>query len=298
MLIAGRTMLRQGVNEFIHSGRIGQRIEDRDMSWPFENGHGAPSAGALSPAAVSAATDAAPASDGRVIASAQANILLLIPAELTLLTRHILETAGHLTLAAKDPEKARELLEQKHIDLVLIDLAIAVGHRWVDALFREMVTARWTSKVLLLLRPDCRLPQEVLLLRKRGLMEVLQHPLSPAQLLASVQVLLRRAEIEDSSNITSSDVQIDFRSYRIHRNGRRIDVGPIEFRLLHHLISKSPMVLSRQELIEAAWPRRVHVESRTVDVHIGRLRRELNKSGEPNLIRTVRSIGYSFDSTS
>ena len=268
------------------------------MSWPFENGHGAPSAGALSPAAVSAATDAAPASDGRVIASAQANILLLIPAELTLLTRHILETAGHLTLAAKDPEKARELLEQKHIDLVLIDLAIAVGHRWVDALFREMVTARWTSKVLLLLRPDCRLPQEVLLLRKRGLMEVLQHPLSPAQLLASVQVLLRRAEIEDSSNITSSDVQIDFRSYRIHRNGRRIDVGPIEFRLLHHLISKSPMVLSRQELIEAAWPRRVHVESRTVDVHIGRLRRELNKSGEPNLIRTVRSIGYSFDSTS
>jgi two-component system, OmpR family, phosphate regulon response regulator PhoB len=58
------------------------------------------------------------------------------------------------------------------------------------------------------------------------------------------------------------------------------------------------MVQSRQELIEAAWPRRVHVEPRTVDVHIGRLRRQLNKGGEANLIRTVRSIGYSLDPSS
>jgi len=90
-------------------------------------------------------------------------------------------------------------------------------------------------------------------------------------------------------------VKIDLNTYRVYRNGQRVDLGPIEFRLLCHLLSRSPKVLTRQDLIAVAWPKNVLVEPRTIDAHVGRLRRALARRGETNLIRTVRSAGYAFD---
>jgi two-component system, OmpR family, phosphate regulon response regulator PhoB len=246
-----------------------------------------------------ARTQAPPAWHGQIVAWSRPSVLLVMRDELMLLTRHILETEGYLTLLAAEADEARALIEQRHIDLVLFDMAAAGIHDGLESLVHDLIGTMAAPKLVLLSSAHGRALRNALLLRKRRSVEVLQQPLSPTQLLACVQALLRRTEADDRrSSLTFGDVNIDLQTYRIHRNRRRINVGPIEFRLLYHLLSNSPKVLSRQELIEAAWPRRVHVEPRTVDVHIGRLRRQLNKWGEPNLIRTVRSAGYSFDSSS
>jgi two-component system phosphate regulon response regulator PhoB len=127
----------------------------------------------------------------------------------------------------------------------------------------------------------------------------LQRPLSANQLIERVRRLLRKPKVEDhGETLNLADVRIDLNTYRVYRNGRRVELGPIEFRLLCHLMTRSPAVLSRQNLIAAAWPRNVLVEPRTVDAHVGRLRRALTRRGETDIIRTVRSAGYSFDSNS
>jgi two-component system phosphate regulon response regulator PhoB len=277
-----------------------RRSESRDSLRPFKPAQGP--RGAFVPAGTRADrpadTEAPPAWHSRIVASPRPSVLLVMRDELMLLTRHILETEGYLTLLAAEADDARALIEQRHIDLVLFDMAAGI-HDGLESLVHDLVGTMAAPKLVLLSSAHGRVLRSALLLRKPRSVEVLQHPLSPTQLIACVQALLRRTESDDrGSSLTFGDVDIDLQTYRIHRNRRRINVGPIEFRLLYHLLSNSPKVLSRQELIEAAWPRRVHVEPRTVDVHIGRLRRELNKRGEPNLIRTVRSAGYSFDSSS
>ena len=83
----------------------------------------------------------------------------------------------------------------------------------------------------------------------------------------------------------------------MRRGGRDVHLGPTEFRLLDHLIQYPGRVFSREQLLDAVWGSDVYVEVRTVDVHIGRLRKALNKKGENDPIRTVRSAGYAFDET-
>jgi two-component system phosphate regulon response regulator PhoB len=83
-------------------------------------------------------------------------------------------------------------------------------------------------------------------------------------------------------------------TYRVYRNGKEVHLCPIEFRLLRHMLARPGKVFSRNELIRAAWPRNIFVEARTVDVHIGRLRRTLKAAAKTDMIRTVRSAGYAL----
>jgi len=94
------------------------------------------------------------------------------------------------------------------------------------------------------------------------------------------------------------DIEMDRAAHRVRRSGTEVHLGPTEYRLLDHLIQHPGRVFSREQLLDAVWGSDVYVEARTVDVHVGRLRKALNIEGAPDPIRTVRSAGYSLDAAS
>jgi two-component system phosphate regulon response regulator PhoB len=99
----------------------------------------------------------------------------------------------------------------------------------------------------------------------------------------------------EKGQISFHDIDMDLASHRVTRNGRRVHLGPTEFRLLEFFIQHPRRVFSREELLDAVWGPDIHVEPRTVDVHIRRLRRAINGTGELDLVRTVRTAGYALD---
>ncbi len=88
---------------------------------------------------------------------------------------------------------------------------------------------------------------------------------------------------------------MDLAAHRVHRNGREVELGTTEYRLLRHFMEHPGRVFSREQLLDAVWGRDVYVELRTVDVHIRRLRKALTEGGETDVIRTVRSAGYALE---
>jgi len=106
---------------------------------------------------------------------------------------------------------------------------------------------------------------------------------------------VRPSLVEDV--LTLGDITMDRNSHRVRRAGREIHLGPTEYRLLDQLMQHPGRVFSREQLLDTVWGSDVYVEARTVDVHVGRLRKALNLDGERDPIRTVRSAGYSFDET-
>jgi two-component system phosphate regulon response regulator PhoB len=121
-------------------------------------------------------------------------------------------------------------------------------------------------------------------------------PFSPVELVARVTAVLRRVR-PALAGITLSfhDVELDIATHKVRRAGRAVALGPTEFKLLRHFLEHPGHVFSRERLLDAVWGRDSEVEARTVDVHIRRLRKAINVGGSQDLIRTVRSAGYSLD---
>jgi two-component system phosphate regulon response regulator PhoB len=116
------------------------------------------------------------------------------------------------------------------------------------------------------------------------------------ELLARIRAVMRRirpALAEDV--VTFGDVSIDRSAHRVKRGDKDIHLGPTEYRLLDHFMQHPGRVFSREQLLDAVWGSGVYVDARTVDVHIGRLRKALNEKGQTDPIRTVRSAGYALD---
>ncbi len=129
-----------------------------------------------------------------------------------------------------------------------------------------------------------------------GADDYLTKPFSTNELIARVHAVLRRIRpglAEDK--VTFKNIEVDRVSHRVMRDDKEIHLGPTEFRLLDHLIQHPGRVFSREQLLNAVWGSDVFVEVRTVDVHIGRLRKALNKFKQGDPIRTVRSAGYALD---
>ncbi len=129
-----------------------------------------------------------------------------------------------------------------------------------------------------------------------GADDYITKPFSMTELLSRVRAVLRRIRPALAEDINVyGELEVDRTTHRVKRSGRDIPLGPTEFRLLDHLLQHPGRVFSRGQLLDAIWGTDVYVDERTVDVHIGRLRKALNAKGERDPIRTIRSTGYALD---
>ena len=121
-------------------------------------------------------------------------------------------------------------------------------------------------------------------------------PFSPRELVARVGAVLRRVRPALAGELlTYADVEMDVTAHRVRRGGDQIALGPTEFRLLRHFLEHPGRVFSRERLLDTVWSHDPEIDVRTVDVHVRRLRQALNAGDRPDLLRTVRSAGYSLD---
>ncbi len=129
-----------------------------------------------------------------------------------------------------------------------------------------------------------------------GADDYIVKPFSMAEFLMRVRVLLRRASPERVATVLSvGDIELDREKKRVTRAGRAVDLGPTEYRLLEFLMERPGRVFSRHQLLDGVWGSDVYVDERTVDVHVGRLRKGINPGQRLDPIRTVRGAGYAFD---
>ncbi len=210
------------------------------------------------------------------------------------LLKYNLEKEGYRVSVASDGEEALLLAEEGKPDLVLLDWMLPkLPGIEVCRRLRTARSSRNTPIVMLTARGE---EGDRIRGLDTGADDYVVKPFLMSELLARVRAVMRRirpALAEDK--IAVGDVTLDRASHRVKRSGRDVHLGPTEFRLLEHLMQHPGRVFSREQLLDAVWGSEVYVEARTVDVHIGRLRRALNAGVETDPIRTVRSAGYSFD---
>ena len=213
---------------------------------------------------------------------------------LATLLQYNLEKEGYDVTVAGDGEEALILVEERQPDLVILDWMLPkVSGIEVCRRLRSRPETRNVPIIILTARGE-----ETDRIRglDTGADDYVVKPFSMTELTARIRAVLRRIRpglAED--RIRHGDIVIDRVAHRVRRGGREVHLGPTEFRLLDYLMQHPGRVFSREQLLDAVWGSDVYVEARTVDVHIGRLRKALNQEVESDPIRTVRSAGYSLD---
>lgn len=212
-------------------------------------------------------------------------------AEITKLLEKYLGQEGYQVAVALDGATALSTASSMEPDLVILD--IVLGNEDGRELLGEM---RLISDVPIIFLTGRGLETERIAGLKLGADDYIVKPFSMTELAARIRAVLRRIRpglAED--RIRHGDLVIDRAAHRVRRGAREVRLGPTEFRLLDYLMQHPGRVFSREQLLDAVWGSDVYVEARTVDVHIGRLRKALNQGLEDDPIRTVRSAGYSLD---
>jgi len=155
---------------------------------------------------------------------------------------------------------------------------------------------RWSATTpVVVLSAISEVADKVLLL-EMGADDYVTKPFSPRELVARVGAVLRRVRPAlAAEQLTYDDVEMDVGAHRVRRDGHPISLGPTEFRLLKHFLENPGRVFSRERLLDSVWSHDPDIDLRTVDVHVRRLRKALNDGGKRDIIRTVRSAGYSLD---
>ena len=215
---------------------------------------------------------------------------------LAVVLRYNLEAEGYEVAVAERGDDAEARISEAPPDLVLLDWMLP-GLSGIELCRR--LRARRDTKDMPIIMLTARGEEAE---RIRGLVtgadDYVVKPFSLPELMARVRSLLRRASPGMMTELlTAGDIEIDRVTHRVRRSGRELSLGPTEYRLLEFLMQSPGRVFSREQLLDGVWGREVYVEDRTVDVHVGRLRRALNRGAAADPIRTVRGSGYSFDET-
>ena len=221
--------------------------------------------------------------------------VLIVEDEAALVTmlRYNLESEGYRVSEAVDGEEAILLVIEEPPDLILLDWMLpSLSGIEVCRRIRRNESARDVPIIMLTARGE---DSDRVRGLDSGADDYITKPFSPRELMARVRAVLRRSQPSDHERLVYSDIEMDLARHRVQRGGRDLHLGPTEYRLLRHFLESPGRVFSREQLLDAVWGRDVYVETRTVDVHIRRLRKTLNEGGLPDLIRTVRSAGYAID---
>ena len=213
---------------------------------------------------------------------------------LSTLLSYNLKKEGYRVGVAQDGDEALVMVGEESPDLVLLDWMLPkVSGIEVCRRLRQRTDTQNVPIIMVTARGE---EAERVRGLDTGADDYVAKPFSMTELFARIRAVLRRIRpglAEDQ--IKAGEVVLDRVSHRVKRAEREVRLGPTEFRLLEHLMQHPGRVFSREQLLDAVWGSDVYVEARTVDVHVGRLRKSLNAAGESDLIRTVRSAGYSFD---
>jgi len=222
--------------------------------------------------------------------------LLIVEDEAALveLLRYNFEKEGFRVSVATDGEAALVAVAEARPDLVILDWMLPhVSGLEVCRQVRRKADTRDLPVILLTARGE---ESDRIRGLEVGADDYVAKPFSPSELIARVRAVLRRSKPSTAQDLlTFGDLVMDLSAHRVLRSGRPIHLGPTEFRLLRFLLERPGRVYSREQLLDAVWGRDIYVEPRTVDVHIRRLRKAINSPGDSDLIRTVRSAGYSLD---
>ena len=214
------------------------------------------------------------------------------------LLEYNLTSQGYDCRVARSGDEAMISLDEEMVDLVLLDWMLPDGVSGIEVCRR--IRAKPEIKGLPLIMLTARGEEAD---RIRGLTtgadDYVVKPFSVAELSARVEALLRRSSPERIANeIQVGTVRLDRNAHRVTRGGREVRLGPTEYRLLEVFLESAGRVLSRPQLLDAVWGRDGEIDERTVDVHVGRLRKALIRGNETDPIRTVRGAGYVLEKDS
>jgi two-component system phosphate regulon response regulator PhoB len=213
--------------------------------------------------------------------------------------RYNLAREGFDVSLVENGDSAMSTIEAQRPDLVVLDWMIP-GLSGIDVCrrLRRRPESRTLPIIMLTARGEEADRIEGL---DSGADDYMVKPFSPSELLARIRALLRRAvgKLNPDGTIPDiieiEDIRVDLAGHRVTRAGRNIHLGPTEFRLLRTLMESRGKVLSREQLLDRVWGHDIHVEARTVDAHIRRMRRAINSRTGKDVIRTVRGVGYAFE---
>lgn len=213
---------------------------------------------------------------------------------LSVLLRYNLEAEGYQVDTILRGDEAEIVLREKVPDLLILDWMLP-GLSGIELCRRLRARAETERLPIIMLTARGEESERV-----RGLAtgadDYVVKPFSTPELLARVKAMLRRAKPETIASVLKvGDIELDREAHRVHRANREIRLGPTEFRLLEFLMQSPGRVFSRSQLLDGVWGEDIYVDDRTVDVHIGRLRKAVNPGRMRDLIRTVRGAGYSLE---
>ena len=204
-----------------------------------------------------------------------------------------LEAAGFEVMSADNGEDAVLMVQEEHPNLVVLD--------WMMPklsgleVCRQLRSNKETKEIPIILLSARSEDVDKVRGLEIGADDYVSKPFSVVELMARINAQLRRHSAAlAGEKLTYMDIEIHSDTHRVFRNGTEVKLGPTEYRLLSFFMERPGRVRSREQLLDHVWGREVYVESRTVDVHIGRLRKALTKNGGDDPIRTVRGSGYSI----
>ena len=193
-----------------------------------------------------------------------------------------------------DGEEALIMAQERTPDIVLLDWMVEnLSGIEVCRRLRRMTETANVPIIMLTARGE---EEDRVRGLETGADDYVTKPFSPRELIARVNAVLRRVRPALAGEmLTFGDLEMDTVAHKVRRSGELIPLGPTEFRLLRHLLEHPGWVFSRERLLDSVWGQDSEIELRTVDVHIRRLRKAINAGERPDIIRTVRSAGYSLD---
>jgi two-component system, OmpR family, phosphate regulon response regulator PhoB len=215
-------------------------------------------------------------------------------AHIATMLRYNLEKAGFAVFEVVSGDEALHQIAEHKPDAILLDWGLpGVSGYEVCRQIRSSSEFRTLPVIMLTARGD-----EVDKVRAldNGADDYVTKPFKVGELIARLRAVMRRAKPGSSETVLSfAGIKMDTSTHRVTRDDRAIHLGPTEYRLLRFLLERPRRVFSREQLLDAVWGYNIYVETRTVDVHIRRLRTAINGLTEPDLIRTVRSAGYALE---